>query len=386
MDFKEVFKGISDKLLSDFKISTQIPHGTDKGTFREDSLKKFLENGKLPKKYSLGHGQIITRNNEISKSIDIVIHDNINFSPLLYDENTQIFPIESVYGVIECKSQLSKEKLEEGLENIKSVKSIAPNDYAVREDIIVKTSYKRPTPFGIIFAYSLGNNSLKSLENNLSDWEKKNDPKFWPNLIVVLNEGVITHRGLNIFKDLIHNKEIMEKTIPNSVGYKEDSLFKFYIILMDLCSSMFLGNFRLLDYFNLPEHIGEFYVKGLERWFATKPGEKTRKARLSADFIRKVYNYCDDTNKSNYVDIYKMGIGSFIYGLDESDYSKVVTYLYNPNNYPGMHEVKDAIKTIDKRVEVVKDICFPWIELEINNKLIFIPHRYITDECWEIID
>jgi len=381
MDFKEVFKGISDKLISDFKISAQIPHGTDKGTFREDALKKFLENEKLPKKYTLGHGQIITRKNDISKSVDIVIYDNINSSPLLYNENTQIFPIESVYGVIECKSQLSREKLIEGLENIKSVKSIAPNDRAYRKDVFVTTTYQRPTPFGIIFAYSLGNNSLESLEQNLREWEKMNNSKYWPNLIVVLNEGLIIHHENYNLDDKIYNKELNENSWPSYIAYKEDTLFKFYIILMDLCSSMFLGSYQLLDYFNLPEHIGEFYVKGLERWTNKKTGKQ---AILKIEFLRKIFNYCDNNNKSNYVDIFKKGIGSFIPTLDDKEYSKIEAYLYNPNNYPGLHEDSDAIKFIEgKAPEIVKNVCFPCVELEINEKLVFIPYCYITNECWE---
>ena len=84
MDLKTIYNEIAKKLLSDFNISSYIPNGPDKGTFREDSLKNFLEDGKLPKKYSLGHGQIITRKNEISKSADIVIYDNIENTPLIY--------------------------------------------------------------------------------------------------------------------------------------------------------------------------------------------------------------------------------------------------------------------------------------------------------------
>jgi hypothetical protein len=53
-----------------------------------------------------------------------VIFDKHENSSLVYDESTQVFPIESVYGIIECKSHLPKEKLLEGLENIKSVKKL----------------------------------------------------------------------------------------------------------------------------------------------------------------------------------------------------------------------------------------------------------------------
>jgi hypothetical protein len=316
MDFKNVYNEISKKLLSDFAISSQIPHGTDKGTFREDSIRKFLEDGRLPKKYSLGHGQIITRKNEISKSMDIVIYDNIENAPLIYNELTQIFPIESVYGIIECKSHLSKEKLLEGLENIKSVKSIAPKDRAIRKNVLSITKYPRPVLFGIIFSYSLGSNSIDSIEKNVAEWEKENDSKYWPNLIVVLNEALIFHRNIPDLKIVVSNEDIVKDVILGGNRHKEDVFFKFYIYLIELCSSMQLGGFHIMEYFNLPDKMEDLYVKGNDKWVDIKTGEKSR---LRYDFLKKVYDYCDDTRKSNYVDVFKKATGSFMYGLDEKN-------------------------------------------------------------------
>jgi hypothetical protein len=383
LDLKAVFNKISEKLLSDFEISSQIPHGTDKGTFREDSLRKFLEEGKLPKKYSLGHGQIITRKNEISKSIDIVIFDNYENSPLIYDESTQIFPIESVYGVIECKSHLTKEKLLEGLENIKSLKAIAPKDYAVRESPLGHESYPRQIPFGIIFAYSLGNNSIDSIEKNISEWETENDFRYWTNLVVILNEALIFHRNVPDLQIVISNKDITKDVILGGNRHKDEVFFKFYIYLMDLCSSMYLGGFQLMDYFNLPDKMGDLYVKGNDHFIAR---ETEKKARLKYDFLKRVYEYCDDLKKSNYVEIMKKGTGAFTLGLDEKRYSRIVAYLYNPNNYPGIHEKENAIKVVDDVVQIDKDVCFPWQEVEINGKHIFVPWSYIKDEEFEITE
>ncbi|GHT56772.1 hypothetical protein FACS1894109_06820 [Spirochaetia bacterium] len=383
MDLRAVFNGIAKKLLTDFEISSQIPHGTDKGTFREGSLRKFLEEGKMPKKYSLGHGQIITRKNEISKSIDIIIFDNIENSPLIFDESTQIFPIESVYGIIECKSHLSKDKLLEGLENIKSVKSIAPRDYAIRKEPSGITSYPRSSPFGIIFAYSLGDNSIDSIERNISEWEKVNDPKYWPNLVVVLNEALIFHRNTPDLNIVITNEAIKKDVILGSNRHKDQVFFNFYIYLMDMCSSMQIGGFNLRDYFNLPERMNDLFVKGNDHFIAR---ETQKMSRLKYDFLKKVYEYCDDTNKSNYVDVFKRGTGTFIFAFDEKKYSKIVAYLYNPDNYPGVHEVSNAIEIIDGIPKITKDVCFPWIKLEINDKLIFLPWSYVIDEHFEIVE
>ena len=382
MDFKEIFKGISKKLYSDFEISSQISHGTDKGSFREDSLKKFLEEGKLPKKYTIGHGQVISRKNEVSKSVDLVIYDSIESSPLLYNDATQIFPIESIYGIIECKSKLSKEKLIEGLDNIKSVKAIAPRDHAYKKSGLMTMSYSRPTPFGIIFAYSLGGNSLQSLTTNLIEWEKNNDSKVWPNMVVVLNEGIIIHRN-NSLDDLTYNNDITDECRPWAVEIKENSLFKFYLVLMDLCASMQLGGFRLEEYFNLPENFGDLFVKGNDKFTNSKNGKRTR---VKLDFLREVNEYCDDSKKSTYVEVFKKMTGSFINGMNEELYSRVPSYLYNPNNYPGMHEVEPSYSMVNGRPVFIDNLCFPFYEFDINDKHVFIPFTYLKDDKWEEID
>ncbi len=382
MDLKLIYNSISDKLFNDFKISSQIPHGTDKGTYRENSLRDFLKDGRLPKKYSLGHGQIISRKNEISKSIDIVIYDNHDSTPLVYDESTQIFPIESVYGTIECKSKLTKDKLIEGLENIKSVKSLVPSDTAFKKTGFITTTYKRSIPFGIIFAYSLGNNSIDSIEKNISEWEKNNDPKYWPNLVVILNEALIFHRTVPELNIVVNSSDITENVILGGNRHVDEVFFKFYIHLMDMCSSIQLGGFYLDDYFNLPERINDLYVKGHDHFVDSK----TKKpSKLKYDFLKEIDQYCDATCLSNYVEIYKKGIGGFIAGFDEQKYSNIPAYLYNPKNYPGMHEVEKPIEMINGRAEITKQVCFPCIEISLNDKIIFIPYSYLNENVFEII-
>jgi hypothetical protein len=118
---------------------------------------------------------------------------------------------------------------------------------------------------------------------------------------------------------------------------------------------MQLGGFHIMEYFNLPDKMEDLYVEGNDKWVDRKTGEKSR---LRYDFLKKVYDYCDDTRKSNYVDVFKKATGSFMYGLDEKKYSSIVAYLYNPNNYPGIHEVKNAVEFIDGNIEYKEKVVF----------------------------
>lgn len=77
----------------------------------------------------------------------------------------------------------------------------------------------------MIFAYDLGGNSLDSLEENLREWCSKNPASVWPNMICVLNQGLILFReGL---KDRLHSNEITDECTTIGLHFKEDSLFEF---------------------------------------------------------------------------------------------------------------------------------------------------------------
>ena len=71
MDVEFIFRRISQKLMADFDISAQINHQGIKGTYRENALKRFLQEGKLPGKYSIGSGEIISPLNQVSKQSDL---------------------------------------------------------------------------------------------------------------------------------------------------------------------------------------------------------------------------------------------------------------------------------------------------------------------------
>ena len=252
MDIRKVFRGISRNLYNDFEISSQINNDGIIGGYRENALAQFLEQGRLPNRYGVGTGEIISSTNHVSKQSDLIIFDQLDNVPLLYDSKVQVYPIDCIYGIIEIKSQLSKQKLIEGLENIKSVKQLAPNGTFEKDFMLMTTIYKKPKPFGFIFAYSLGKNSLNSLVENLIAWEKVNDVDFWPNAILVLGEGIILHLDKETSKKVVAPKLITTDCSPFSFKLKHDSFFHFYSHLLDACKSIVLPEFELSKFLDIP--------------------------------------------------------------------------------------------------------------------------------------
>jgi hypothetical protein len=223
-------------MRADFEASAQVKHSGSKGTIRENNLRKFLAEGRLPSKYGLGSGEVVGRVRDTSRQCGVVIYDRINVVTLTYDESIQVYPVCCVYGIIEVKSALSKTEFLDALEKVKTFKTMAPAGVVSRPmGSHVMMISQRSQPFGLVFAYGLSDNSLSSLVENLKEWEAGNPPTLWPNYLCVLEAGVIYHRN-NLFEDFHDSNKITAETWPINISFGEDSLFKFYSALHDMCA------------------------------------------------------------------------------------------------------------------------------------------------------
>ena len=337
MDTPKVFRHCSKKMLADFDISAEINHEGSKGTYRESALKKFLSEGRLPLRYKIGSGEIVGPAQNVSRQSDHIIYDQLNGYSLIYDESTQVYPIECVAGTVEVKSTLTKTKLIESLENIKSVKMLAPQEIVSKSLHGFLMPYQRPLPFGAIFGYKLGDNSLASLVENLKEWEKENPKEYWPNVITVLGEGIIRHYK-NGLKVAYTNHDLREAKFPSWVGYKKDTLFNFYSILMDLCASTHLGPIQLDRYFDQAEQIGGYLVTNHDRIMKL---DCKKVFKLKEKFISKVVEHCHKEGPLTQKQLSLRLSGQISIGTDPQN----LVYFYNPDGLKGIHEVEDPIKS-----------------------------------------
>lgn len=374
MDIQKVFQSISRKMMIDFELSADMEHHGNRGNYREDTLAKFLMEGKIPKQYNIGSGEIISRYSESSKQIDLIIYDSLKSIQFVSSESIQIYPIESIYGVIEVKSKLSKTKLLESLENIKSIKSMSGHTQINKKMGQTKIHYHTNPPFGMIFAYGLSGNSLDSLRNNLSEWMKKNPPKVWPNMICVLNEGIIKFGdSQNFTRELLYSSEINESAYISSIPYKENSLFEFTTRLINLCQSREIEVFDINAYKTIGYISNGLRVMPISGW-------KTNITRFTDDFIKNIYE--SGIKKISYKRYIELSTGADISSV-EAHFPEKEVFLYNPNNLSGLLELRQKPENADKEMlEILQNT--PNIvnayEITIEGQCYLIPWPYITND------
>lgn len=120
--FKSVFSEDSVDLYFDGKNKTF--HAAEFGRFRENVTADFLR-AFIPGYVEISSGFIVSPTNQISTQCDIILYDK-ELTPLIQDDNhNQFFPTDSIKGIGEVKSNLSKGDLLKALIKLSKVKEIS---------------------------------------------------------------------------------------------------------------------------------------------------------------------------------------------------------------------------------------------------------------------
>ena len=227
-----------------FEESGLFEHRGERGEYRERIVKEFLR-PYLPECYGLGRGEVFSENGESSRQIDIVIYDEIFSSILMRDENSQLFPCESVFGSIEVKTELTGETLKQGVENIMSLKKlereasdmldILPFRRINVDESLTYGTAKRNHYLGMIFAYKgLGFRTVvEYLEEQSNDLEKK---MRLPDFVFNLEQGYVVLRC-----ETIEGRKIARFFGQNSDGYGQIILGEYTLPLFYLTVNTFLN-------------------------------------------------------------------------------------------------------------------------------------------------
>lgn len=193
MDVKAIFQGIADKMMVDFRdIQSQITHQGGRGGNWEQTLKEFLVKY-LPKRYSIGSGQIIDSIGNVSGQCDIVIYDAFNCPLILVSDNHQIFPVEAVHCVIEVKSVLNATKIREGILSIKKIKQFDREEPIAGFLFAASSVYKGEVEWNINHEHD---NTKFKIEAVAETWLRQSKDILPPHMmdgICVLSEGYVEH-------------------------------------------------------------------------------------------------------------------------------------------------------------------------------------------------
>jgi hypothetical protein len=109
-----------DDCIQRAKLATNIEHNGLAGTIREMFVSQLIA-PLLPDGFRVGKGKIIDRNGGLSPEIDILIYNRSRFSPLLFDEATGVFPVESVIYAIEVKTTVTATQIRDAVRKAESL-------------------------------------------------------------------------------------------------------------------------------------------------------------------------------------------------------------------------------------------------------------------------
>ncbi len=124
MEMRGIFSGLQQQLEGHFSMSAHIQHPGGKGARRKSAIRRLFQDY-LPRRYSCGTGTLVSITGRSSYQCDIVIHDDFHQPLLLQSEDHATFAADAVFGVIEAKSTLSAEQLQNAYENIQAAKVTA---------------------------------------------------------------------------------------------------------------------------------------------------------------------------------------------------------------------------------------------------------------------
>ncbi|QVM94143.1 hypothetical protein JYG36_13505 [Pseudomonas sp. SORT22] len=108
----EIYKARISELRSMFLATGSILHNGEKGSLRESFLINLISKF-LPEVFGIGSGLVVDAFGGQSVQADIIIYDKRSMPPILEAAGRGIYPVDSVLRVIEVKSNVRKESLDQ---------------------------------------------------------------------------------------------------------------------------------------------------------------------------------------------------------------------------------------------------------------------------------
>lgn len=226
----------------------------------EISVRNFFKR-KLESKFYVSNGHIVDSNLLFSSQFDIIIADNFK-TPILYktQDGTEFLTYESIYAIGEIKKRWGSDLLGEFIETITKNKSKLKREEVSSNFIdtggkglyldIPVTEYPFQNPF-FYFAFIASSDDF-DFEDIRDTYSKCNDWGMLPNIICIMNEGII----VNIRKMKSQNNKFKINLYPEFVKVDEKDQYEWIFLQLEKDSSS-LGSM----YYLIHEHLNNCVLK-----------------------------------------------------------------------------------------------------------------------------
>jgi hypothetical protein len=360
------------KMLLDYKQTRDLKHPRDLGNARENILRNFLrDSGSLPKRYAVSDrsARVVSTSGHISNEIDIALYDPMDSVTLMKRQGVyEVHPIESVYGVIQVKSNLTKAELRSGLDNLASFKKL--DRPPTNRSGFIRGQPPSERGFALLFAF-VSDLAWKDISRELEMFAKVSPSRTWPNAVFILDRGSFlfggpdgahsSNEGIEAIQDLqMHGH-------PDREGL---CLYQFQSQLLALLRQTAVYPAQLDPYYHLPlvaEERSYAFTMGMfaEVGHCARHGDFARK--ISPQALRTLTDRCRSTAPINWIKAMNTA-----YGLpdDEEAYRRQPcdVRIYNPDTRPL------------SEILLINGVSLAYDSIDIAGMRILLPYYYAAKE------
>lgn len=382
MNVRKRFMRIAEKMRVDFEDTKEGLHKLGRGTNREEILKSYLESV-LPSKFGLGKGEVVTSDNYHSREMDIIIYDKERCPKLIVEDGHALFPIETVYGVIQVKSSLSSPELKSAYENIKSLKDIIPKQsFTVSNGMGMQSTMQFPHLVGVIVAFEATRGLETIAEQCMILDEELQNISLRPDFVVAIDNGIVGPSECLRGDFNRMNSHLDDDSLYKVRNTKRHTLLRFYMQLLDELNKIILPPLDLEKYLKMPEVLDKFRVTGHDRFlFEPVKGNaaKHKIRKINKLGVEKIVAHCRKQGPKLQSEILKEWLGSLPMGTSEDDWEFEV-YEFNPRNLPYLDPRK--VDMVNGR-PVSSEDCFHGVSITIDGKAYSVDLMALDDEDFD---
>ncbi len=133
------------RLLEGAKRGEVVRNNLEDGLGAETVLRDLLEE-MLPARLGVGKGKIVNSEGEMSRHLDLMLYDRLNFPRLFVDEQDNlILPIESIFAAVEVKTHTTASSLRDASETLASVAVVAAEVRDILSESVASVEFSPPS-------------------------------------------------------------------------------------------------------------------------------------------------------------------------------------------------------------------------------------------------
>ncbi|MBK5411545.1 hypothetical protein JFU58_23800 [Pseudomonas sp. TH34] len=243
VNIQQIFKSVSKQIKVDYDdLASNIPHLGERGAGREEVIKALLKEY-LPERFGVDSGFVVDINGKVSSQVDIVIYDRFVAPRFKVTKNKYLYPCESVVAVGEVKSYMDKSELIDAIGKLKKIGELdrtgnggntARLGYHFRHNSHLSPQANKCDSIWT-FIFCSDSPSLETVTENLAIELNLISRNLWPNLVCVLNKGIISyHSDSGLITDPREATGLYHST-PEEAEY---ALLKWFMLLCnDICDN-----------------------------------------------------------------------------------------------------------------------------------------------------